>query len=403
MPIQVPYELLSWCNRWATPRRIQISDGVAISAVHAGDNNTVMLSTSGQLYICGSGSAVPQFSAHEDISFDNKSDVSRISKHTVDDNSITAESKVAEGSEIDTEVAYGAEDNGKRLASLTSSQRRHITSPRCPSDIWLTKLYTRRVLHVSSSGSKVFVLLNDEIIADAMAKLCKRAVLGTQVPAPRQMDAAGKYASAASLICILLIVKASLCLASDDASLDSGLYSQNSSSSLFEQRGRVDCLVLASGKVLLCHRALLSHRSPVLRDLIYEEYSGTVSEITHIMLPDLHTDTARALLAFIYTDVLPAQCAGNLTLLRNLSRCGQSLKMPRLRLLCDQALRGLSSPLDSASKSFDVEFGLDTPPVTLTRDLTALLGDQQFADVRFVVEVRSVFIKLYIQCTTSLD
>ena len=146
--------------------------------------------------------------------------------------------------------------------------------------------------------------------------------------------------------------------------------------------------MLASGKVLLCHRALLSHRSPVLRDLIYEEYSGTISEITHIMLPDLHTDTARALLTFIYTDVLPAQCAGNLTLLRNFSRCGQSLKMPRLRMLCDQALRGLSSPLDSASKSYDVDFGLDTPPVTLTRDLTALLGDQQFADVRFVVEVR---------------
>jgi hypothetical protein len=159
--------------------------------VHAGDNHTVMLSTSGQLYLCGSGSAVPQFSAHEDISLDNKSDISRVSKPTVDDNSSVIESKVAEGSEIDTEAVFGAEDNGKRLASLTSSQRRHIASPRCPSDIWLTKLYTRRVLHLSSSGSKIFVLLNDEIIADSMAKLCKRAVLGTQQAVPRQMDAAG--------------------------------------------------------------------------------------------------------------------------------------------------------------------------------------------------------------------
>jgi hypothetical protein len=65
--------------------------------------------------------------------------------------------------------------------------------------------------------------------------------------------------------------------------------------------------------------------------------------------------------------------------------------MPRLRLLCEQALRGLSSPLHRAINSTDIDadigYGIEIPPATLTRDLTAMLGDQQFADVRFVIEV----------------
>lgn len=94
---------------------------------------------------------------------------------------------------------------------------------------------------------------------------------------------------------------------------------------------------------MLGHRALLAQRSTVLRDLIYEEYSGSINEITHILLPDLHTDTAKAFLYYLYTDVLPSQCAGNTSLLRNLSRCGRMFKIPRLNLLCDHALKALTA------------------------------------------------------------
>ena len=205
----------------------------------------------------------------------------------------------------------------------TQSDRKYVVaSPRCPSGLWMDIISNRRIGLVSSAGSRVFILEMDEVISESMAKLYRKAVFGVSNPQA--------YPRGSSTV-------------SDDASLESGIYSQDSSNYVFEVRGRVDCMLLASGKVLLSHRALLAQRSPVLRDLIYEEYSGTIGEITHILLPDLHTDTAKVFLYFIYTDVLPGQCNGNITLLRNLSRCGRSFKMPRLSLLCDNALKALTS------------------------------------------------------------
>ena len=193
----MPFELLSWCHRWATPRKIHIGDGVEISSVHPGDNHTVMLSTLGQLFLCGSGHAIPQFLSHEDLSVDINTEgrvksESAFSRSHLEGSSV-CEAKVPENSEADTEVADGADDNGKRLTSLRSNTRYQISSPRCPSDIWLTKLYTRRAIHVASSGSKVFVVLNDEIIADSMAKLCKRAVFGTMQAIPRHIGSVGNF------------------------------------------------------------------------------------------------------------------------------------------------------------------------------------------------------------------
>jgi hypothetical protein len=216
----------------------------------------------------------------------------------------------------------GDDDKSPEKMKTQSYRKYVVASPRCPSGLWMDFISNRRIGLVSSAGSRVFILEMDEVISESMAKLYRKAVFGVSNPQA--------YPRGSSTI-------------SDDASLDSGVYSQDSSNYIFEVRGRVDCMLLASGKVLLSHRALLAQRSPVLRDLIYEEYSGTISEITHILLPDLHTDTAKAFLYFIYTDVLPGQCNGNITLLRNLSRCGRSFKIPRLSLLCDNALKALTS------------------------------------------------------------
>jgi len=134
----------------------------------------------------------------------------------------------------------------------------------------------------------------------------------------------------------------------------------------------------------------------VLRDMIFEEYSGTINEITHILLPNLHTDTAKAFLYFLYSDVLPAVCDANATLLRNLSRCGKMFKVPRLQLLCDHAVQALANHEQIDDNPQLLEYGLEIPPSTITRDLSNMLGDQQFADVRFVVEGKELYAHRFI-------
>ena len=147
-------------------------------------------------------------------------------------------------------------------------------------------------------------------------------------------------------------------MAADDASLDSFVYRSEDGSvgSYFAQRGKADCIVIASGKVLLAHRALLAARSSELRDMIYQEMptedvggggSGGVQP-TQLLLPELRADSAKALLAFLYTDVLPQNCIGNVTLLRALVRIGKTLKLPRLQVICERLLAALGPVIDGS-------------------------------------------------------
>ena len=350
--VMVPYELMNWTSRWAAPRKIPLSGDVKVSAVSAGDMHSTFLTTSGQVYLWGAGLTIPRF----------------VSEEHEDELNVevgTAEAKTSE------EPDNGKETNRDKEGIESSTKMNFgdlvVSSPRCPSGVWLETIATRRASLVASAGTRIFVLLVDELVAESMATLYRKAVFGV-TPHPKTASETG----------------------SDDESLASGLYSRDSSASVFDQRGRVDCMLLVSGKVLLAHKALLVHRSPVLRDLIFEEYSGVVGEITHVLLPDLHTDTAKAFLYYLYTDVLPQTCTGNATLLRNLSRCGRTFKVPRLQVICDHALRAIAS-LDSYVESFGTEYGLELPPVTLSRDLSNMLGDQQFGDIKFVTEGKEIF------------
>jgi hypothetical protein len=103
-------------------------------------------------------------------------------------------------------------------------------------------------------------------------------------------------------------------------------------------------------------------------------------------------------------DVLPAWCIGSISLLTSLSRTGKSLRMPRLQILCERFLTLLRDPSSmkggKGSGGSGVGGGggigsgggmeLDMPPPTLARDLSSLVADPQFADVRFIAEGRAV-------------
>lgn len=72
--------------------------------------------------------------------------------------------------------------------------------------------------------------------------------------------------------------------------------------------------------------------------------------------------------------------------------------MPRLQLLCDRFLRLLRTPDLSTTEPDATPFGdlSELPPPTLARDMSALVGDPEFADVRFIAEGRAIVAHRFI-------
>lgn len=278
----VPFELFQWCATWSMPRLVhalaggplQSSAGTrddlsvsvmggsiagqsASSEAHVsakqrvvqvctGDLYTAFLTAEGKLFLCGTGPAVPQFAPAsrqlEDI--DPNEDQ--------DNESPTGEDK---------------EENGEPNTAGTT-----VGIPRCPSDCWLRELCARRVAHIAGSGNRVFVLADEEVAAHALTG----PLLNTLTTTAEDRFKAGSGQS----------------VSDSDSHLES----------VFENRGKADCMILASGKVFLCHKALLAQRSPELRDMIIMETPTDHSsgQLVQILLPELQRDAARALLHYLY-------------------------------------------------------------------------------------------------------
>lgn len=94
----------------------------------------------------------------------------------------------------------------------------------------------------------------------------------------------------------------------DETSMSSIDGNRSNMESIFESRGKADCMILASGKVFLCHKAFIAQRSPELRDMILMETPTTDSNssqpIVQILLPELQRDAMKALLYYLYRYVL---------------------------------------------------------------------------------------------------
>lgn len=383
--VMVPFELLEWCRMWSVPRRVPGLAGCDASQIAAGDLHTAIVTSRGYLYLWGTGGAAPPLASaslrvREGRAADDAAEW--------DDGNIASETD----SLLSPNQSEASQRRNLRRAERILSKATIISTPRRPSASWLGELSTKRTLLVSSSGSRCFVLQDEETVAASLTgPLLRQTIFGT----PIDHDDPYRHANEAAAD------------VADDTSVDSYLRSDDGSGSVgsyFATRGRADCMVLASGKVLLAHRALLSARSSELRDMIIQEmpthdYSGPMQPI-QLLLPELHADAAKALVAFLYTDVLPQSCIGNVSLLRSLARAGQNLRLPRLQVICDRLLSALSTAEQATERSEDllktmrrdggVGLGLDMPPPTLARDLGSLVGDQQFADIRFVAEGRAV-------------
>jgi len=136
-----------------------------------------------------------------------------------------------------------------------------------------------------------------------------------------------------------------------------------------------------------------------------------MSQPTQLLMPELHKETANALVHYLYTDTLPKESLSNISLLYALSHAATSLQINRLKLLCDNLLSTLSiimlsnQRINSGDGDGDGDGDImttnevaeelnnvitDMPPTTLARDLGALIGDPQFADVRFIIEGKTI-------------
>ncbi|CAM9122664.1 unnamed protein product, partial [Ectocarpus fasciculatus] len=226
-----------------------------------------------------------------------------------------------------------------------------IHIPRCPSSAWLPRLATRRTLLIASAGTHMFALQDDDMVSSSLSK------------------------------------KVYLTLQSEQEQV----------------QGCADCMLISSGKILLAHRAVLAARSPVLRDKLVEEAPGgdDFNQPTQILLPELLHGTARVLLQFLYTDNLPKRVLGNPSMLRNLARAAVQLKLPRLQIICHQLLQLHTSSSKSNIRQTDIDgdgttsrtagIGVEVVPATLARDFGSIVGDPQYADVRFIAEGRTLF------------
>lgn len=375
----VPFELLDWCSTWSMPRCVQALAGGALQSsggadtfaaddsgslggstggqsasseshvsvklkvvqVCAGDLSTGFLTVDGKFFLCGTGPSVPNFMPA----------------------SRTLTDLDPEASEEDE---FENEDDMEEMRRKSSV----VSSPRCPSDSWLREFCTRQTCKIAASGNKFFLLMDEEVVSQCLTTpLLNSLQVGSHAP-----------------------FKGSSALSTSEQSA-------SDSESVFETRGRADCMILASGKIFLCHRALIAQRSPELRDMIVMEMptDDSSGQLVQILLPELQRDAARALLYYLYRDVLPPWCIGSTSLLTSLARTGKTLRIPRLQLLCDRFLRLIRAGDPQGSSTLESHLGdLDMPPPTLARDLSAMVGDPEFADVRFIAEGRAIVAHRFI-------
>ena len=305
--IMIPYELLRWCRGWSTPRPLHLLDTSSTASssttttnttsrqiiqVSAGDTHTALLLSNGQLFLCGSGVVVPPILT----------------------NGISSQASMST-STTDVKDVYETVDSFRQ-----------------PHALWLPSLSTRNVLAVYSGNTRLYAILAEDNIAHTLTqpllmstfKQQSKSSFSSTATITNDNDNDNNNDN------------------EDDEEIDSAsaFLTDTELFQLLDRRGMSDCLLIAGGRTLFCHRAVLAGRSTELRDMIELELpsgfntntasaSGGLSEasLVQVLLPELQYVTAKALLYYIYTDTLPQSCVSNINMLQSLLAISQTLKM----------------------------------------------------------------------------
>jgi len=153
-------------------------------------------------------------------------------------------------------------------------------------------------------------------------------------------------------------------------------------------KGSYDLVMVTAGSVLAAHRMVLSVRSKVLRELIAEEERPGSGRVLELLLPDLKHDTAVALRDFLYMDTLARPLEPGSSLPHDLLAAAITYDLPRLAVIAARAIPAAALPPALARLG---GAGSALPPSTLASDLACGLGDNSWADVKFVAGGRAIF------------
>lgn len=141
--IMVPYELYDWCQKWSIPRHVkslggnpELSDDVnydedELVQLSAGDMHSAFLYNTGRFYMCGGGPVVPPMTT---------------SKIDEDD----------EGKDDDDE-SKNTQEQIDDATSAIHSRMVAVTTPRCPSSMWMDRVAVRITNFVCSAGDFAFI------------------------------------------------------------------------------------------------------------------------------------------------------------------------------------------------------------------------------------------------------
>jgi hypothetical protein len=236
----VPYELQSWVNRWSRPRRIEATIGLRIAQLSAGDMHTALLTDSGQLLLCGSGTVVPPYLSAETIERyqggEDEDDDDDGEEENYDD---LDEDENEEGSKHKKKKDNKKKKKAKKqLPPLTDAELREmmshaviVSSPRRPSASWLQGLTLRTTVLIASSGSRMFALQDSESICQSLMWSLYKRVLHGDANAHRHGE-------------------------NDDSASVSTAQSWNDAQSVgsyFEKRGKSDCMIVGKSCVVLAY------------------------------------------------------------------------------------------------------------------------------------------------------
>jgi hypothetical protein len=251
--------------------------GIDVMQITAGDMHTAMLFNDGRIMMCGSSPVVPPIIYSNVVNHDDEN---------------FQENKSSYNDLVDLEV----------------------DTFRFPSSMWLPGLSSRRIVDIFSGASRMYAVLEEDSIASSLFlplynKLFKETSLENSVQkSTNDVD--------------------------DDADSATVVLSNESIIDMFDKRGQADCMIIAGGKILFSHRAILTQRSPVLRDLIEDEVNAisdpsenAMFQPVQILLPQLQYSTAKELLYFIYTDKISSKCVTDISLIKSLERAADNFRM----------------------------------------------------------------------------
>ena len=321
---------------WGSPRIVKALLGYKIEKVSCGEAHCAVVSSGGSMLCWGGGVGVVQVKE--------------------------------EGNE---DMAEKLERGSNGLADIIEP----VCVPREPCTTWLGTLSGKVVSDVCCGGQHTACLsIGEKIGAGLGRRLLKAGALTKKiVEEESDSDSEGEFGDNPEE-------------ESDGISaVGSSIFS--SKTSLMQQGATADCVLLVAGRRIYCHLVVLSKRSSVLRDMIYEEFRGGEEGFVELILPELGWEVARRLVQYLYSDdvVLAGLDVGG-SVLVDLEQAGEKYGLKRLVGLCRKARVFARAARGGGEEEGDVVEGSEevVEEGRLGMDLGAGLGEAEFADVKFV-------------------